>query len=67
MKNIVATNRTDPSRMTPAERLDEVAMILAAATLRLWAKHVSASEKREISRDNCLDDPRETRPTAVDL
>ena len=67
MEDIVTTNRTDPLRMTPAERLDEVATILGAAVLRVWTKHVSASEKREISRDNCLADPRETRPTAVDL
>jgi hypothetical protein len=57
----------DPEHTANAQRLDEVACILARAFLRLRAKHVSAPKKREISRDNSLGCPAETRPPAVNL
>ena len=59
-------NGMELDKMTAAQRLDEVAGILAAALLRLCAKHVSSLKKREISRDNSLGCPAETRPPAVD-
>jgi hypothetical protein len=55
----------DTDRMTDAQRLDEVASILATGFLRLRAKHAAAPKKREISRDNSLGCPAETRPPAV--
>ena len=61
------SNGTDSDKTTPAERLAELAMILASAMLRLGAKRVTGLKKREISRDNCLGCPVETRPPAVDL
>jgi len=64
---MVMSNGTDSDKTTPAERLDEVAMILASAMLRLGAKRVSGQKKREILRDNCLGCPAKTRPPAVDL
>jgi len=67
MEEIVTNTGTDPSRMTPAERLEEVAAILAAGLMRIMARSRVTSKKREISRDNCLDVPPETRPPAVDL
>jgi len=57
----------DTDRMIDAQRLDEVAGILATGLCRLRAKHVSAPKKREISRDNSLGCPAETRPPAVNL
>ena len=47
------------------DELPEVAGILAAALLRLRTKHFGTSKKREISRDNPLGSPAETRPPAV--
>ncbi len=57
----------DADRMTDAQRLDEVACILATGLLRLLAKHAAGPKKREISRDNSLGCPGETRPPAVNL
>jgi hypothetical protein len=53
--------------MTNAHHLDEVATILAGALLRLRAKHAAGPKKREISRDNSLGCPAETRLSAVNL
>ena len=47
--------------------LSEIAGILAAGFLRLLAKRAPAPKKREISRDNSLGCPAETRPPAVNL
>ncbi len=45
-------NMVDPARMTPSERLDEVAMLMARAMMRLFAKlRSSGSQQRTISRD----------------
>lgn len=42
----------DPGRMTPSERLDEVAMLMARAMMRLFAKlRSSGSQQRTISSD----------------
>jgi hypothetical protein len=49
------------------DELSEIAGILAVGLVRLLAKHVSAPKKREISRDNSLGCPVETRPPAVNL
>jgi hypothetical protein len=61
------TYGTDPDRMTGQEPLEEVAMILAAAFLRLRARHGRPAKEREFSRDNSLGCPAETRPPAVNL
>jgi hypothetical protein len=61
------SNGTEPDKMTSAKRLDEVAVILASAMLRLRAKHASSPKKREFPRDNSLGCPGETRPPAVNL
>ncbi len=58
---------TGPDKMTPADRLEEVAAILAAGLLRIMARSRLTSEKREISRDNSLGCPGETRPPAINL
>jgi hypothetical protein len=61
-------NREDkPNEAAKSEPLDEVANLLALGLLRLRARHVGGRKKREISRDNCLEVPPGTRPTAVDL
>ena len=57
----------DADRMTNAQRMDEIAAILAQAFLRLLAKHPAGPKKREISRDNSLGCPGETRLSAVNL
>jgi hypothetical protein len=65
----VMTNGMDPGQMTPDERLDEVALLMATGMLRLWrtrpgAEPVAASP-RAFSRDsgrNSLGCPAETRP-----
>jgi hypothetical protein len=57
----------DTDRMIDAQRLDEVAHILATGLWRLRAKHAAGLKKREISRDNSLGCPAETRPPAVNL
>ena len=49
------------------DALGEVAGILAGALLRLRGRRSGAANKREISRDNCLEGPRETSPDAIDL
>ena len=49
------------------DELSEIAGILAGALLRLRAKHAAGPKKREISRDNSLGCPAETRPPAVNL
>ena len=49
----------DPDKMSGAERLDEAAMLLALAMMRLWLKR---RKKREISKGNSLGKPPETRP-----
>jgi hypothetical protein len=54
----------DPSDMPPCQRLGELSALLAGGLLRLWLKR---RKEREISPDNCLGCPGETRPTAVDL
>ena len=59
------TNGMDPDKMTEAERLDEVAQILAAGILRLRAKAGSPRKKRLFFRDNCLEVPAETVPHAI--
>lgn len=57
-----------PAREYGHDELSEIAAILAAgALLRLRAKHAAAPKKREISRDNSLGCPAETRPPAVNL
>ncbi len=61
-------NGTDPVKMTLAERLDEVAMLLAAGFLRLRARRIGKPEKRDISeirRDNCLAVPLKNPPCVV--
>jgi hypothetical protein len=49
------------------DELSEIAAILAGALLRLRAKQLSTPKKREISRDNSLGCPAETRPPAVNF
>ena len=60
------TGKNDPDQMTDAERLDETAGILAAALQRLRTRARGGQEKREFSRDNCLEVPIETSPPAID-
>ena len=52
-------NGTDPSMLTAEQRLAEVAMLLALAMVRLWAKQ---RRKRAFSPDNSLGFARKTRP-----
>ena len=56
-----------PAREYGDDELSEIAGILAGALLRLRAKHAAGPKKREISRDNSLGCPAETRPPAVNL
>ena len=49
------------------DALAEVASILAGAMLRLRGRRAGTAKKREISRDNPLGGPGETRPPAVNL
>jgi len=63
------TNGMDPGRMTPAERADEVGMLLSLAMMRLWLKRrASAGSGVGVSRDfsqvgeDCLELPRRTIP-----
>jgi hypothetical protein len=44
-------NGTDPDNLVPAERLDEVAALLAMAMLRVWLKR---RKERAISREYSL-------------
>lgn len=53
------SNGMEPGKMTSAERLDELSMLLGMAMLRLWLKR---RKKREISKRNSLGKPPETRP-----
>ena len=63
------SNGTDPSQMTPAQRMDEVGMLLSLAMMRLWLKRRAGarrhtSGKRAFSGDsggNPLGCPAETR------
>jgi len=46
------TNGIDPGCMTPAERLDEVGMLLSLAMMRLWLKRrVAPGPKRAVSSE----------------
>ena len=61
-------NGMDPDSMSPAERLDEAATLLAAAMLRLWLKRrrarQAAADQGAFSGDsarNSLGCPAETR------
>ena len=61
------THGMDPGRMTPAERADEVGMLLSLAMMRLWLKRRARAGRpgsREFSQDeqDCLELPRETSP-----
>jgi len=63
------TNGIEPGHMTPAERLNEVGMLLSLAMMRLWMKRrLAAGRQRTISRDfsqigkDCLELPRRTSP-----
>lgn len=49
----------DPDKMSGAERLDEAAMLLALAMMRLWLRR---RKKREISKQNSLGKPPALRP-----
>ena len=68
------TNGIDPGHMTPAERLNEVGMLLSLAMMRLWMKrHFAPGRQRSVSRDfsqigkDCLELPGRTSPDgAVD-
>ena len=42
------TNGTEPQKMDPAERLDEVGMLLSLAMMRMWLRR----KERAVSRDN---------------
>jgi len=52
----------DPGRMTPEERLAEVASILARGILRLHMRGALPAEKLSDSGRNKLDSGRETSP-----
>jgi len=59
----------DPGRMTPAERMDEVGMLLSLAMMRLWLQRRSRAGGdggmgRDLSRvgEDCLELPPETSP-----
>ncbi len=63
------THGMDPGRMTPAERTDEVGMLLSLAMMRLWLnRHSPAGGPRTGSREfsqvgpDCLELPRQTSP-----
>lgn len=53
------SNGMDPGKMTSAERLDELSMLLGMAMLRLWLRR---HKKREISKGNSLGKPPAPRP-----
>ena len=64
-------NGTDPQRMMPAERLDEVGMLLSLAMMRLWLKRRACTgHQRGVSREfsqigkDFLELPCQTRPDA---
>jgi len=63
------THGMDPGRMTPAERADEVGMLLSLAMMRLWLKRRARvggqrAGSREFSQvgQDCLELPRHTNP-----
>ena len=61
------THGMDPRRMTPAERADEVGMLLSLAMMRLWLKRRARTRRagsREFSQvgQDCLELPRRTSP-----
>ena len=62
------THGMDPGRMTPAERADEVGMLLSLAMMRLWLKRRAHIGQRVGSREfslvgqDCLELPRQTSP-----
>jgi len=41
-------NGMEPEKMAPAERLDEVGMLLSLAMMRMWLRR----KERAVSRDN---------------
>ncbi|MEO5376148.1 MAG: hypothetical protein H7840_18185 [Alphaproteobacteria bacterium] len=47
-------NAIPPNRMTPAERLDEVAAILAAGIARLTARNAAHSQADKSTREKVL-------------
>lgn len=46
------THGMDPSQMTPAERMDEVGMLLSLAMMRLWLNRRASAGQRSFSRDS---------------
>ena len=55
-EDMIMTNGMDPEKMAPAERLDEVAMLLSLAMLRLRRKRQARAQsarldERDISRE----------------
>lgn len=64
------THGMDPGRMTPAERADEVGMLMSLAMMRLWIKRrvrtgsAGSSEFSQIGQD-CLELPRQTSPDGL--
>jgi len=64
------THGMDPGRMTPAERADEVGMLLSLAMMRLWLKRRARRRtgSREFSQvgQDCLELPRQTSPDGPD-
>jgi len=61
------THGMDPGQMTPAERADEVGMLLSLAMMRLWLKRRARAGRagsREFSQvgQDCLELPRQTSP-----
>lgn len=64
------THGMDPGRMTPAERADEVGMLLSLAMMRLWLKRRARPGRagsREFSQvgQDCLELPRHTSPDGL--
>jgi hypothetical protein len=59
MEDIAMSSGMDPDKMSGAERLDEAAMLLALAMMRLWLRR---RKKREISKQNSLGKPPALRP-----
>ena len=51
-ERLIMTNGMDPSQMTPAERIDEVGMLLSLAMMRLWLKRRAGTGQRSFSRDS---------------
>jgi hypothetical protein len=58
-EDMIMTNGMGPDKMTGPDRLDEVAMLLSLAMMRLWLKrrggaHSAAAPERVISRGYSL-------------